>query len=751
MPLDHDGARTLMAQAMEGKLSADDERELALHLVGCAECKAIYEGLQSASPALTSIDLGTPSVESLDAAVHRAVTVLRGEADPGPMGLSEEPPRLPDDDANFVRIDSGLRDDDARPVGSPPPTGPMDVPVPRNVVPEAHVRPIDPQPTPVPASGSVPASTNPLDISDDDDDGGFFEMDSPGARPPTEADIALPPIPPDVPLTPPDVVEPADAQPPHTDEIVIEPPPAPAQPEESVFEPASVTAERYDDRTEVERLLDEDRARYEPLQHADDIDDDDRMGPGPWLAAIAVTVVLAVLAAIVVFRGGNLFGSSGGDLPSVSEVRKGIADSVGEMKSLKAGFTINKLNLYRVGHGQSSLVYNFANGTYDGHITYDRNEGYKQDFTLNVGTEEIERAEILQTPEETRGLVGNAADRTVVSVTNPALGPPDGDLRPKLGLLEDSLGTASGLLAESKDLKVGGKLTRDGRTLYQVSGTVRATELSRADKIEAAVDAKTLLPVIIKRSISRSDARVLGPESALSEDAIDKAFGTNDRVTTELLTLKDYQYDEIVLPNDLILDVPSGVEEQKSEGHFERLTHAEISTKLDYRPLLPRTLPAGYEEDLLADFTGTPALWGPGNTLPKAKHVFHAEYFNGRTTIVISERTYDTRFSSTGDPLQRTGLPITTRTVTRNDHSFTFGTSPEVPPHAWGWLGNTFVMATGYTSQNELARILASLAEIPTAVPGSAEIPSPSPGASTAPSSSPSATSSPASTGLPGD
>src|SRR5688572_2512934 len=59
--MDHEGARKLMAEAMGGRLSSDDERELALHLVTCSECKTIYDGLQKAHPALESIELGHPS------------------------------------------------------------------------------------------------------------------------------------------------------------------------------------------------------------------------------------------------------------------------------------------------------------------------------------------------------------------------------------------------------------------------------------------------------------------------------------------------------------------------------------------------------------------------------------------------------------------------------------------------------------------------------------------------------------------
>ena len=99
----------------------------------------------------------------------------------------------------------------------------------------------------------------------------------------------------------------------------------------------------------------------------------------------------------------------------------------------------------------------------------------------------------------------------------------------------------------------------DGRELYKVRGTVRADDLSRADLIEANLDANTYLPVIVKRSIAKENAEVLGPPEALDQRAIDTAFANNERVTTEYLELTNVIYDEIVLPNELVLDVPNGI------------------------------------------------------------------------------------------------------------------------------------------------------------------------------------------------
>src|SRR5690349_16540595 len=100
--MDHADARRLMAKSMDTKLSTEEERDLALHLVGCTECKELYAGLQHAHPALSSLAPGSPPADAIDRAVLRATTVLRGEADPGPvarpgLGPDAPPAQLPDD------------------------------------------------------------------------------------------------------------------------------------------------------------------------------------------------------------------------------------------------------------------------------------------------------------------------------------------------------------------------------------------------------------------------------------------------------------------------------------------------------------------------------------------------------------------------------------------------------------------------------------------------------------------------------
>ncbi len=704
--MDHEGARKLMAEAMGGQLSTDDERDLALHLVGCPECKTIYEGLQKAHPALESIELGHPSKDALEHAVHRAQVVLRGEADPGPMGLTEEPPRLPDvPDATTIRIDTSVpAEEQLVPAGPLIATGPM----PTHESPPAGVLPIEVPETHVRAIEAEPVA----------------------AEQPVVEEDAL-----DIPVLAPEVPE---------VETAVEPGAVEVQPV------ATGDVAPVEPPSEIERLLEEDRTRYDqlPLEEAEE---GERMGPGPWLVAIAVTVALAVLAGILIFRGQGLFGT-GGNLPSAETVQSRIRRAFADMKSLKASFEIQKLNLYRVGRDGGSLTYRFANGTYTGSIDYDRAEGYKQDIALQVGDEELERAEIVQTSDETRSLVGSADDQELLVEQNPPLGPPDGNFRPTFAVLEESLGAAARILIEADDLSVAGITEREGRELYEVRAGVEADELTRADRIEAALDANTFLPVIVKRSISRDNARVLAPESALDDDALDTAFAENGRLTTELVELAGVSYDEIVLPGDLTLDVPDGANEEPRDSRYERLTRAELGSKLDFEPLLPRTLPDGYEEQLLAVYNGEQRGWGPGNAYPEPASVFHSSYFDGKTTIVVTQRRMADRFELRGSPLTRTGLPITVEAIDRGDNQLFYGHSPEVPPHVYGFIGNVFVLVSGYAPQSELRELTSALTETPVDVPELDVSPSPgvSPGGSPAaspvasPAGTPAATASPA-------
>jgi hypothetical protein len=767
--MDHDGARRLMAEGVEGRLEAGDERELALHLVGCVECKRLYDGLQHAHPALAAIAAGPPPTKAVDTAVKRATTVLRGEADPGPLGRPPKTATPPDpstpaiptfpapsDKPSWATTTGPLLGDDAiEKDESPPPTTPSHPPSAPSTEPlvEASIAaPHVPPPPPPPTKPAAPPVPTPEPHDEPRDTGPLPSSSTPPKAqpllPPT-----VPPAPPSVPQAPtepvpkpgaPDEDEPLVDRP-RSFELPLRPPPStqPLTPATPVSPPptrisSSPLGPPVSRRDEVEQLLDED---YEmgPAGPAHGPEERREVGAGPWLAAIAVTIALAILAAVLITRGQGIIGG-GGALPEAEEVRSRVGRVFADLKSLKTSFSIRKLSLYRLGTAGQSLTYSFANGRYAGRMVYDRAEGYRQEITLNVNDREVERAKIVQTDDETRSQLGTDSSQLLIE-RRPPLGPPDGSLRPSLGILEESIGAAVNALVTADSIEIVGRTTQDGRELYEVHAAMTPNELTRGDRLEMFLDAQTYFPAIIRRTISKVDAGVLGPPDVLTDDAISTAFGDRERITSELVELDNTVVDDIILPGDFVLDTPSGSQPQTRDRGFERVTRAQVGTRLPYRPLFPRSLPDGFSEELVA-FSGDERGWGPGGRYPAPDGIMHATYFDGKTTIAVTQRNITSGpFNLDGSPLQSGGLPIQVRPFERAEKRLFFGVSPEVPPHAYGFLGNVFVMVSGYAPAEDLIAVLASLGEDPGAAPTASPGVSASPGAATA---SPAATPSPA-------
>lgn len=710
--MDHDGARNLMAVAVEGGLAKEQEEELALHLVGCTECRTLYGGLETAHIALGRLSRSHPPTRAVDEAIHRATTVLRGEADPGPMARA---PAIPPP-AHLVRP-GHLPEADAKEAEpeetEPPALPPEELPVLPTEAPPSPVE-LEPAPEVVPpaAIADTPAVT---------------EADVAGPLPSEESEPARagPELPPELPpIEPADQAPPPRLEPTPTEALPTPPEWAAAPPEPVVLPPrAPPPPEALPEVTEVPQPI-PDRP-HEPHPRA-------APGLGPWLGAIAATVVLALLAGYLISRGQGL---GGGDAPSPDEVRGRVARLFTEMKSLKASFTIRRLDLYPVGRSDGSLQYSFSDGEISGRIVYDRAEGYREQTTVRVGGRQISRTQTSRTSENTQTLEGTGADAQLVVETSSPLGPPDAPFRPSLGTLERSVSTAAAELADASDLEVLGVRTAEEREVIEVRFSTEATELSRADVVAVLLDARTYFPVLVRREITRANAPVLGPEDVLTDNAIATAFGTRDRITTEIASLSDVVVDDIILPGDLVLDTPEGVRAQDRNGGYQVVRRADAAGRLEFTPLYPRTLPSGFDELQVAVFAGEPGAWGPNNSYPAPDGVMHATYFDGNTTVTIVQRHMPGgSFDTHGSPLQTGGLPVATRSVERAAKTFFYGWSPEVPPHAYGFLGNTFAVVSGYLPADELIAIVSSLAEAPAEAPADADVlpGSPSPPAPTA-------------------
>lgn len=736
--MDHQSARKLMAPAVEGSLETTQEQELALHLVGCDDCRGVYHQLEHAQRALSYLAAGHPPASAVETAVQRATTVLRGQADPGPISrVPVVPPAQPPLADDAVEEPTGVT-----PVSDVAPTPDVEA------VGEPHdelslIEGPETQAAPSPQTGDLPLVDEPRPPAPSADP-------EPPAR---DADTPVPPAPPEPPMerSDPDETErveprtvvvhppahgaPPLGEPPPRAQPVGEPPPqappSPRLPDEPIEPPASAPSPPLP-RGPRQPVAPEPTAWSEaaPPSYDEDAEDRPRPGPGAWLLALAAAIILAILATYVLTRSQGVVGGGGGELPSAEEVRGRVTRLFGDMNSLKADFNIRRLGLYQVGQEDRALQYVFSDGELFGRIVYDRAEGYRQETTLEVQGDQISRTRIVRTTEEMRVLEGSGTDAQLVQTTNPAPGPPEGGFRPKLGALEDAIGTAVALMATAPDLEVVGRRTVDDAELTDVRFSVPATELTRADQIDMTL-ARTSFPVSVRRTISRADARVLGPEEVLSDTAIATAFGDRDRVTTELVTVDNTVIDDIILPGDLVLDEPDGVEAQTAEGAFRPVTRAEAAAELPFPPMYPDTLPDGFEEVGLAMFTGEPTGWGPQAAFPAPDGILYVTYFDGKNTIVVSiRRIPDGVFSLEVSPLATGALPVTTRSVERAEKRFTYGTSPEVPPHAYGFLGDVFAMAVGHVPENELIGVVASITESQSEPPPTLETtptPEPSP------------------------
>jgi len=703
--MDHDAARALMAAAIEGTLDDARERDLAVHLVGCAECKSLYSRLQQAEVALRGLAFSHPSTRIVDAAVVRATTVLRGEADPGPSGGVTPPAHTRAED-----VDLGAFDEPAHapipvpaPVPLPPPTtfAPISIEEdvaglvddePRSVraiFGSSDQRTADDEATGIDEPEAAgPRVTGPfaaLEAEHGDTAQWRFDddVDSPGARPfstlddeLTDEDLVLPDLPPRPGIEPPvaeERAEPIAAEPADIEATPDAPAPARRPPA-----PAATARRR-------------------------------RAGAGAWLAAITAAVVLALVAGFVITRSQT----GGGATPTAAQVRDRVRHTFAQLRSLKASFTIRRLDLYPVSRSGATMQFSFSDGTTTGRLVFDRAEGFREESTTDVAGSEIATTRVAQTVSDLRTLQGTGGNAKLVIVRNPPLGPPDGAFHPALGSLDRAVGSVAQLIAGTSRLDVLGLRKTPDRQVVDIRLDVAPTELTRADRIDVALDARTYFPVHIRREISRSNGRVLAPESILGGAALQTAFANRDRILTEDTVISDLVVDDVILPGDFVLDVPQGASTQNTNRSFQRVPHADVASKLHFTPLFPQSVPDGYAEQSLAVSTGTPATWGPNGAYPAPDGILDVTYFDGKTTIVVTERHMPHgAFDLHGSPLTgTTTLPIQVTPQSRAEKTFYYATSPEVAPHAYGFLGDVFVMATGYAPADELVGIVASMGQ----------------------------------------
>lgn len=446
----------------------------------------------------------------------------------------------------------------------------------------------------------------------------------------------------------------------------------------------------------------------------------------PWLIAIAGALALAVLAGLIVTRGSVVRERLRPSVPTVNEVRRRAVEAFEGMRTLKTSFRIRRLGLYR--QPGDRPVYAFTNATERGRVLYEAPATLREERTLDVPGRTADRTTTLvrDATVDTITETGGRTDRT--AVIGAAFGPPDGPLIGRLGVLEQAVTAVLQLLAGAGDARTS-QTTYNERPAIRVRFSVAPDELSRADRIDMLVDRRTWLPVRIERTIARAGASVLGPSEVLAEAAIDAQFAGRERLVTELTELDGTTVDETIEPGEFVL-APSTIAPEPSEGRWQRIERQQLVETLPFELLYPTAIPTGFREAGLAMFTGKPQTWGPRRSWAAPDGAMQAMFFDGKSTIVLSERRIArNRDRITGSPLQSGDLPVRTERVVRSGRALEFGMSAVVPPHVYGFVGDVYVVATGYVPVDDLVRLVASLQPV--------SQPSPSEGVDASPSASP--------------
>ena len=668
--MDHTSAKDLASRALEQPLDADQERDLALHLVSCADCKQFYDGLHGMRSALHRLKGATVPAEVVSASVHRAGAILQGQADPGPLGRAVPVPPDPGWEQEQAQAvpepgpDEGLEDtaDDA--VADEPEletTAPMVIDVgadegftheePRTVV----VQPAAPAPPVVPVRSA-----------------GHVRIRPDGPSAPSE-----PPLPP----TPPEgaqVIWEEDEPRPRSTRTPL------------AFLLLLISALAFGGLA-IAMLAggDDQRPEGSPLPSTDAV----VRG-----VATAFEELDAVQAEFTIQRLSVYPVPPPADeiepTPTATPSRRTAAPDDEDDESSAGG----------------RVTFSFSLATTKGRVAYEAPDRLREERVLDVPDAAPVRTTVVRTSDESRTLVIEPADRRAEVVVDPPLGPPSGRLAARLGVLEDAIAAPAAMLLGAERIEVVGQARVGSTDAVRVRFRVDPDPFTRADTIEMLLDRQTHFPLRVTRSISKADAQVLGPEQLLTPDAIDTAFGDRDRMTIERVDLTDLELNGVVLPGEFQIEVPEGVEPETTEADMQTATE-EVVADQDWAVLEPDPVPDGFRKERTVVATGRPVPWGPRDRYPAPVGVVQSLYFNGRTTVVVDQRQLRRGpFDVEDSPLPGTTMPVTQRTLEAGpDRTFTYAVSPEVPPHVYGWVDDVFVVVTGYAPADDLLAFAAAM------------------------------------------
>lgn len=391
-----------------------------------------------------------------------------------------------------------------------------------------------------------------------------------------------------------------------------------------------------------------------------------------WLPAAGAAVVAAVVVAITIAEPGVT-----PRVATAAEVRGAVAQAWATADSVR-GTLISRSS---VGPDQTEqerrwrfVVTRHGDVRLTG-ITRPGDVAYDVDGNIERGlnpSESIPDSEMLF-GSQIKGLAPGAPDRTS-SIT----------------ALDRDLGSVVRALASSRGGDVS-EIGYEGRDAWLLETDLPLPEKDEEfwpDHLEVVVDQETGFPV--------------------------RAIATNDGQTIYETRIEDLRVGGDLPQDAFTLEFPPGVDVFRSDAGFRRVSLDEARSVVGYDPLVPRSVPEGYElsEVAVARRAGaTGALEGNPATIKAVS----LSYRRGLDQFIVTTRRVGEDPSAWSDPFATSEGLVQARARVRFSSGALAGRDgelvidPLVPPHVWALTEDLVVTVSGELTRDELVEVSESL------------------------------------------
>lgn len=392
-----------------------------------------------------------------------------------------------------------------------------------------------------------------------------------------------------------------------------------------------------------------------------------------WGGRVLVGIAAAVAAAVVGLPhiGDRTRPEIGVEVASAAEVKAKVRRALAELRTLRGTLVVTTAV-----SGEGNLT------TRTQFVLTDRG-----DFHSNSGNEQrsYDAGRLIERYHA-------KANSIASELTGVAPGPPDGAGSVGELTVQRRLGSVVRALLAAGDARV--KETRfEGRLAWRLRIPVAPNAIDgaySADRLDLTIDQRTGMPV---RVVATHGGRFLGE-----------------------LRVERLAVNSPVSARELRVAFPAGTEIYREDLGFRRVSLAQARTEVGYDPLVPRSLPKGFE---LADVTvaNQARATGSEGANPPSVDVVSLSYRRGLDQFVVTTRRVGADPSAWSDPLA-TGEGFVDRPRRFAVRAGALrGTSAEllvVPqgiPHVWALDDALVVTVAGDLSEAELISVLESLAK----------------------------------------